>query len=817
MATTLPDFTSSKQQQQVLPDANHSAQLPPHLCTPHLPTVAQYSIAAQDSLPDNARGAGVPSPDCQASTSISHLITALETPVANHRQLQRSWKTTVPSRYSFIIETLEQLGNSTSLTFPPRYLPIMSDLRINTTIDLGQQRLQQLLAIKDEINAQNAAQNADIEAEILALLPPSSVPSTSYQNHRSPIHKHHHRRSVNNVPRSMSSSGATMARQLSDRIETPSQRRTLSQRSAPQMARNNSRGTSSARSGPFVQTGAIPPPPLRSEPLENPAIDWMMKDQPLTSYTFSHQPTQLERSPSQRHELEQVPELDHALEDLEDPLNYIARTAMGTPTLEISPPFSTPSTMNSGLLSTGSFNIATPTTPTTDTLTSATTFTMSRQSSNEPVFQNSMFRQDSLNEPVCKGLQMMKVNSSNSYSNVDSSDQIMYDQVTPHFTSHHNRRCSSEEQSQLLVGAGGASHDSQFPHSFSSADAFASTGFGEKMEKSQSSESTSSTSSSSSRNKQRLQATLAAARPLKPKGGSDENAMSRANSSQSMARLESKDGSQDKVAISKPTYQRPKHDRVFCKQCESHPDGFRGEHELRRHQDREHKPLVKKWVCIEPTGHGHPKPELPLSKCKACGPQQKKYGAYYNAAAHLRRTHFKPKAKGRNKSTKVDDIEKRGGKGGGDWPPMSELKYWMKEVEEPATEYATSTTQEEVDESEDESLDTKPDEQFYSQPMSAVVVPSNYDSAFLAETSPILNMYPTTTNNMYDMQSIPLDMSEQSSFVDQSMYGQSSFPNFSSSYSNDPMAFFDSSILPTQNFDDHVLTGPEYVVNSSYQ
>jgi len=38
----------------------------------------------------------------------------------------------------------------------------------------------------------------------------------------------------------------------------------------------------------------------------------------------------------------------------------------------------------------------------------------------------------------------------------------------------------------------------------------------------------------------------------------------------------------------KPKYQRPKHDRLYCKQCDSRPEGFRGRHELRRHQDREH-------------------------------------------------------------------------------------------------------------------------------------------------------------------------------------------------------------------------------------
>lgn len=171
--------------------------------------------------------------------------------------------------------------------------------------------------------------------------------------------------------------------------------------------------------------------------------------------------------------------------------------------------------------------------------------------------------------------------------------------------------------------------------------------------------------------------------PLMPNGGSEDTHMSRQNSLLSMDPLYSTGGSPDKAAISlKTTYQRPKHHRVFCKQCDHYPEGFRGEHELRRHQDREHKRTIKKWVCVQPSdGFSHPEPELALSRCKACWHQKKKYMAYYNAAAHLRRAHFKPKNRVSRKGSAAN-VEKRGGKGGGDWPPMSELKYWMKEVEE---------------------------------------------------------------------------------------------------------------------------------------
>jgi len=581
-------------------------------------------------------------------------------------------------------------------------------------------------------------------------------------------------------------------------------RRSSSQRSAPPMARHNSRGTSSQRSGnlPFTQTGTMPPPLLHTESRrENPTMAaWTTQEQPLSSYNLSHQAPQLQRSMSQR-----APEMPQVLEGLEDPSDFLSRT-LGTPAVAVSPSLSIPSpaTLNNHRLSTSSFNMQTPSTPTSDSLTTATTLT------------SNMSRQSSLcNDSMLQSMEMMNCNSQASFS-TDMHDQF-YTQITPHFSSsHHSRRSSNEEQSQLLVGTG-ASHELHFSHSYQ----IPSSGFGEKMEKCQSNESTSS--SSSSRSLQRLQAqnNPAAARRLVPKGGED-NAMSRENSSHSMSRQSSKDGS-DKVAISKPSYQRPKHDRVYCKLCDSHSEGFRGEHELRRHQDREHKSMVKKWVCLEPNdGREHPKPVLSLMRCKACNNQKKKYGAYYNAAAHLRRAHFKPKSKGKPKNNKGDDGEKRGGKGGGDWPPMSELKYWMKEVEEPASDYPLAESQQE-DVSDDETLEPSVDERTYSHHTMQSINTGNFDSNFLANTSQIPNLYPAAVNfnEMFGTQNIPLDPSptQQNTCMEQSIYSsssQNSFHNFSPNHNlfqNDPLAFLDTSL---QNFDDQILAGPDFV-NFSYQ
>ena len=433
-----------------------------------------------------------------------------------------------------------------------------------------------------------------------------------------------------------------------------------------------------------------------------------------------------------------------------------------------------------------------------------------------------MSRSNSLyNEPILESMQMMKFSSKTSFStDLNHTDLTMYDQINPRYTSSsHGRRFSNEDQSLLLVGAGGAGHDTHFSHSYPSTDKHShfQSSCGESMERTQSNESSASSASSlaSSRSKQRLAAQIElAARRLMPKGGSGGHTMSRDNSSESMICIDLKDGSQDKIAISKPCYQRPKHDRVCCKQCDDYPDGFRGEHELRRHQDRQHKKLVKKYVCTTPpaatceTAQPIAKPAVSLSKCKACQ-HKKQYNAYYNAAAHLRRAHFRPKAKGRSKSSgKLEEAQKRGGKGGGNWPTMEELKPWMVEIEVLVTDsMLTSTQQDDVDASEDEY------DEILNEPTSAYTLDSMSSGAFenpYLITDAAFPTYPATnTNDMFSMQSMQnmeqyIDLSSQQTIDSSMSLSPNSFDSFSFSQ-NDQMAFEHSSIPIPQAFDDQFV------------
>ena len=235
-----------------------------------------------------------------------------------------------------------------------------------------------------------------------------------------------------------------------------------------------------------------------------------------------------------------------------------------------------------------------------------------------------------------------------------------------------------------------------------------------QMERSVSASSAKSTHSQRLRAKDSLQRQIAAGTQLlAPKPAADPN-KPESNSQQG-----TKAGKDGKVAVTKAKYERPKHPKVKCGQCDEYPDGFRGEHELRRHTEAKHGSTVKKFICVDPASQGlktEYTPFTPLDKCKHCR-GGKEYGAYYNAAAHLRRAHFckkAPRAKGpkTGNSNEAETSERRGGKGGGDWPPMAELKKWMEEKsvsmnEEETLDVGTVPDEEEM-QTYDEAFDSAP-------------------------------------------------------------------------------------------------------------
>lgn len=225
-----------------------------------------------------------------------------------------------------------------------------------------------------------------------------------------------------------------------------------------------------------------------------------------------------------------------------------------------------------------------------------------------------------------------------------------------------------------------------------------------------------------------------------------------------------KDG---KAAITKAKYVRPRQPKVFCEKCSDHPEGFRGEHELRRHRDAKHPEhgMVRKWVCVDPATRNLPVGVAvinPLDKCKACK-AGKKYGAYYNAAAHLRRTHFKEKPsrakKGANGGLKDDD--KRGGKGGGDFPPMAELKNWMREIWVNKDDSKVDSDEDNDDENavDPSNADMEIDLDNNMNPMSVEYPMAQHTPGGLVSEITFPNMYPAQLNMNHGM--VPLYNSQQ--------------------------------------------------------
>lgn len=87
---------------------------------------------------------------------------------------------------------------------------------------------------------------------------------------------------------------------------------------------------------------------------------------------------------------------------------------------------------------------------------------------------------------------------------------------------------------------------------------------------------------------------------------------------------------------------RSQHEEVFCSLCHHHPEGFRGNVDLYRHIEGNHKDLINGYICVDPSASGsYAKitPSVPLEDCAACD-RKWRYLTEYDAFAHLRATHF---------------------------------------------------------------------------------------------------------------------------------------------------------------------------------
>ena len=403
---------------------------------------------------------------------------------------------------------------------------------------------------------------------------------------------------------------------------------------------------------------------------------WLPSEEPFSAYT-------IRPAAGGRHSGAQPrPQSHHDTLGELSPDQYLSQfpdEALATPTVSVTPSCSvrqddfqprTPYHLSVSVDQAMDYTVDAPYSPATSGgLTSASTI------ASEPMSRNTT-------RELCGGINMVRLDS-----NISSFD-LSVDQspIDPAFHKVNvDNQMFFQSPSDFPNSTSNVSYpDQAFPEHLSSSPSF-NPSFLVPMKPSPSSESCSSfasSQSSQSRAVRRTQEQIAygKARPIAPKMEHNDSSSSD-TSEPRVFRVENEDGTTKEVAaIAKTAYQRPSRLKTFCPYCRDHEEGFHGDHELKRHIDRVHSVVRKVWVCRDNSADG-----TFLANCKACR-TQKKYGANYNAAAHLRRAHFFPCKRGRGGRGRMS--EKRGGKGGGNLPPMEYLKDWMYEIDELVVENA---------------------------------------------------------------------------------------------------------------------------------
>ena len=400
------------------------------------------------------------------------------------------------------------------------------------------------------------------------------------------------------------------------------------------------------------------------------------------------------------------------------------------------------------------------------------------------------------NSSVCEKFEMLRVKSQT--SNFGAGENSSPDDGPLFADSAANNQSSclpTSDLSHLLNFTGGMTADA-FPSQSlvvpNMSPSLSSSSNAEElnMERTASNESTDSNQSRVSRRSVQV---AQSSRLIAPKIETPDSPMSRQSSTEhQVIRITSADGSiKEKMPIAKAPYKRPQHEKIKCPQCNVKPDGFRGDHELRRHADRAHSFVRTGWICIDVS----PDRNF-LSKCKACV-RGKKYNAYYNAAAHLRRAHFNPKNKSRR--GKDNDVVRgiRAGYSGGLYPGMEVLKMYMQEVKEIVPPNAPSYVDYEEEDEEGSGEGAPAADQRYKS-MQDSLLPSSVPSLTISTEDqpssypPALSMSAPVRQPAYDAHPLCLAQPRQS-FDTSAMSAELDFSLATSQNSNDLL--FDMSPL----------------------